>query len=65
MRIRSATETDIQSICDLVNHFANQNLMLHRTTAQVQLALGDFLVVVDQSQAADSFMDAHLEHRPV
>ena len=49
MRIRPATETDIQSICDLVNHFANQNLMLHRTAAQVQLALGD-LLVVDQDQ---------------
>ena len=50
MHIRPATEADIQPICDLVNHFADQNLMLHRTPAQVRMALGDFLVIVDQDQ---------------
>ncbi len=44
MIIRPAVETDIQPICDLVNHFADQNLMLHRTPDQVRRALGDFLV---------------------
>ncbi len=44
MRIRPATEADIQPICDLVNHYADQNLMLHRTPEQVRRALGDFLV---------------------
>ena len=50
MIIRPATEADTQPICDLVNHFADQNLMLHRTPAQVRMALGDFLVVGDQDQ---------------
>jgi len=44
MNIRPATEADIQPICDLVNGFADQNLMLHRTPEQVRRALGDFLV---------------------
>ncbi|HID34458.1 MAG TPA: GNAT family N-acetyltransferase [Anaerolineae bacterium] len=44
VRIRPASEADIQPICDLVNHFADQNLMLHRTPEQVRRALGDFLV---------------------
>ncbi|HEY52683.1 MAG TPA: GNAT family N-acetyltransferase [Caldilineae bacterium] len=47
---RPATEADIQPICDLVNHFAEQNLMLQRTPEQVRMALGDFLVVGDQNQ---------------
>ncbi len=42
--IRPATEADIQPICELVNAFADQNLMLHRTPEQVRRALGDFLV---------------------
>lgn len=42
--IRPATEDDIQPICDLVNGFAERNLMLHRTPAQVRHALRDFLV---------------------
>lgn len=42
--IRPATEADIQPICDLVNGFAERNLMLHRTPAQVRHALRDFLV---------------------
>ena len=42
--IRPATETDIQPICDLVNGFAERNLMLLRTPAQVRHALRDFLV---------------------
>lgn len=50
MIIHPATEADIQPICDLVNHFADQNLMLHRTPEQVRMALGDFLVVVDQER---------------
>ncbi len=44
LTIRPATETDIQPICDLVNGFAERNLMLHRTPAQVRHALRDFLV---------------------
>ncbi len=50
MRIRSATEEDIHSICELVNHFADQNLMLHRTPEQVRQALGDFLIAEDEGR---------------
>ncbi len=50
MIIRSATEADVQPICDLVNHFADQNLMLYRTPEQVRMVLGDFLVVGDHNQ---------------
>lgn len=60
MHIRPATEADIQPICDLVNHFADQNLMLRRTTAQVRLALGDFLLAVDQNQVVGCGYIAYL-----
>ncbi len=50
MIIRPATEADIQPICDLVNTFADQNLMLHRTPEQVRRALGDFLVAEEDGQ---------------
>ena len=60
MHIRPATEADIQPICDLVNHFADQNLMLRRTTAQVRLALGDFLLAVDQYQVVGCGYIAYL-----
>ncbi len=53
MHIRPATEADIQPICDLVNYFADQNLMLRRTPEQVRLALGNFLVIVDQGQVGN------------
>ncbi len=43
-QLRPASEADIQAICDLVNGYAAQNLMLPRTPAQVRHALGDFLV---------------------
>lgn len=52
--IRFATEDDIQPICDLVNGFAAQNLMLPRHEHQVRAALADFLVACEApgSQAA-------------
>ncbi|NOX63443.1 MAG: N-acetyltransferase [Chloroflexi bacterium] len=50
MDIRPASEADIEAICDLVNHFADQNLMLHRTPAQVRMALGDFLVAEEDGR---------------
>jgi len=43
MIIRPATEADIQPICDLVNGFAAQNLMLNRTPEQVRRASRDAL----------------------
>lgn len=50
MLIRPAVADDVQPICDLVNGFADQNLMLHRTPSQVQLALRDFLVAEDEGR---------------
>ena len=49
--IRFATEDDIQPICDLVNGFAAQNLMLPRHEHQVRSALADFLVACEQAGA--------------
>ncbi len=42
--IRPATAEDIPPICDLINHFAAQGLMLSRTPDQVRRALSDFMV---------------------
>lgn len=50
MLIRPAVADDVQPICDLVNGFADQNLMLHRTPAQVQHALRDFLVAEEDGR---------------
>jgi amino-acid N-acetyltransferase len=47
--IRTATETDIQPICDLVNGFAAQNLMLPRHEQQVRTALAGFLVACERA----------------
>jgi len=58
--IRPATETDIQSICDLVNGFAERNLMLHRTPAQVRHALRDFLVAEAKEGVVGCGYLAHL-----
>ncbi len=42
--IRQATETDIDGIVGIVNHYAEQNLMLPRTAEQVRRVLPHFLV---------------------
>lgn len=60
MLIRPATEADIQPICDLVNGFADQNLMLHRTPEQVQRALGDFLVAEEDGRVVGCGYIAYL-----
>jgi amino-acid N-acetyltransferase len=60
MNIRPATEADIQAICTLVNGFADQNLMLHRTPEQVRLALGDFLVAEMSGQVVGCGYIAYL-----
>jgi amino-acid N-acetyltransferase len=60
MIIRPATEADIQPICDLVNGFADQNLMLHRTPDQVRRALGDFLVAEEDGQVVGCGYIAYL-----
>jgi amino-acid N-acetyltransferase len=48
--IRFATEVDIQPICDLVNGFAAQNLMLPRHEIQVRHVLADFLVACEETE---------------
>jgi len=44
MRLRAAKTTDGQAICDLVNHYAEQGKMLHRSLESVYDSLRDFLV---------------------
>ena len=60
LTIRPATEADIQPICDLVNGFADQNLMLHRTPDQVRRALGDFLVAEEDGRVVGCGYIAYL-----
>ena len=50
--IRPATESDIEPISALINHFAAQNLMLPRSESQVAIALPDFLVAEENGQLA-------------
>ncbi|MCO6453433.1 MAG: N-acetyltransferase [Caldilineales bacterium] len=60
MNVRPANEDDVQAICDLVNGFAEQNLMLYRTPSQVRHALGDFLVAEDGGRVVGCAYLAHL-----
>ena len=60
MIIRPAVEADIQPICDLVNGFADQNLMLHRSPEQVRRALGDFLVAEEAGRVVGCGYIAYL-----
>ena len=60
MIIRPAAEADIQPICNLVNGFADQNLMLHRTPEQVRRALGDFLVAEEDGRVVGCGYIAYL-----
>jgi len=60
MIIRPAAVADIQPICDLVNGFADQNLMLHRAPDQVRRALGDFLVAEEAGQVVGCGYIAYL-----
>lgn len=60
MTIRPAAVADIHPICDLVNGFADQNLMLHRTPDQVRRALGDFLVAEEAGQVVGCGYIAYL-----
>jgi amino-acid N-acetyltransferase len=48
--IRPATESDIEAISALINHFAAQNLMLPRSESQVAIALPDFLVAEEDGR---------------
>ena len=47
MIIRPARVSDAQDICDLVNHYAEKDLMLHRSLESVYESLRDFVVAED------------------
>lgn len=44
MKIRHAVVSDARAICEMVNHYAEQGLMLHRSLESVYDALREFLV---------------------
>ncbi len=50
IQIRAAKESDVDGILDLVNGYADQNLMLPRTGEQIRRALPGFLVAVRRSK---------------
>ena len=47
--IRQALIADVPAICDLVNHYAERGMMLHRSHESVYDALREFQVAVDQA----------------
>ena len=47
MKIRHAKITDAQQICDLVNYYAEQDLMLHRSLESIYAAVRGFVVAED------------------
>jgi len=51
MEIRPAHIDDAVGICDLVNQYAEQGLMLHRSLESVYEALREFQVAVDENGA--------------
>jgi amino-acid N-acetyltransferase len=50
MTIRPATVADVPAICELVNHYAEQGLMLHRSRESVYDCLREFHVGVQEGQ---------------
>jgi amino-acid N-acetyltransferase len=52
--IRPAQEHDVDAITGLVNHFAEQDVMLPREEANVRATLADWLVAVDDEAGPDS-----------
>ncbi len=44
MNIRPATVSDARAICDLVNYYAEQDLMLHRSLEDIYDCLREFIV---------------------
>ena len=47
MIIRHAKVTDAQKICDLVNYYAEKDLMLHRSLESIYAAIRGFIVTED------------------
>jgi amino-acid N-acetyltransferase len=50
MIIRPAIVSDAQAICDLVNHYAEQDLMLHRSLESVYESLRDFIIAEEDGR---------------
>ena len=50
MKIRKAISSDAEMICALVNHYAEQGMMLHRSMESVYENLRDFVVAVESNQ---------------
>ena len=50
MKIRPATVPDAQEICDLVNYYAEQDLMLHRSLEDIYDCLREFIVAEDHGE---------------
>ena len=50
MNIRPATVSDARAICDLVNHYAEQDLMLHRSLEDIYDCLREFIVAEENSE---------------
>ena len=51
MIIRPAKVSDAQAICDLVNHYAEKDLMLHRSLESVYDCLREFIVALDENSS--------------
>jgi len=50
MRIRPARTPDAAAICELINHYAERNLMLHRSLEDVYDMLREFHVAEDDGE---------------
>ena len=49
MNIRPARTNDAKHICELVNHFAEKDLMLHRSLESIFDSLREFIVAEDEN----------------
>lgn len=56
MTIRPAIISDARAICSLVNHYAEQDLMLHRSLESVYDCLREFIVAVDDNAAQQKLL---------
>lgn len=50
MTIRPAIISDAKAICDLVNHYAEKDLMLHRSLESIYDCLREFMVAVEDDK---------------
>ena len=54
MTIRPARISDAQAICDLVNNYAEKDLMLHRSLESIYDCLREFMVAEEDVGQSDS-----------